>query len=41
LRLLFQVGYRAANEDRYPVWKPGSEFKGLRQRMLKEAGLEE
>lgn len=41
LRLLFQVGYRAANEDRYPVWKPGSEFKALRQRMLKEAGLEE
>ena len=41
LRLLFQVGYRAANEDRYPVWKPGSEFKALRQRMLKEAGLEQ
>lgn len=41
LRLLFQVGYRAANEDRYPTWKPGSEFKALRQRMLKEAGLEE
>jgi Zn-dependent M28 family amino/carboxypeptidase len=41
LRLLFQVGYRAANEERYPVWKPGSEFKALRQRMLKEAGLEE
>ena len=41
LQLLFQVGYQAANQDRYPVWKPGSEFKALRQRMLKEAGLEE
>ena len=41
LQLLFQVGYQAANEDRYPTWKPGSEFKALRQKMLKEAGLEE
>jgi Zn-dependent M28 family amino/carboxypeptidase len=41
LQLLFQVGYQAANDDRHPAWKPGSEFKALRQRMLKEAGLEE
>jgi len=41
LQLLFQVGYQAANDDRYPAWKPGSEFKALRQRMLKEAGLEQ
>ena len=41
LHLLFLVGYQAANQDRYPTWKPGSEFKALRQKMLKEAGLEE
>ena len=41
LQLLFQVGYRAANDDRYPAWKPGSEFKALRQQMLKQAGLEQ
>jgi Zn-dependent M28 family amino/carboxypeptidase len=41
LQLLFQVGYRAANEDQYPTWKPGSEFKARRQQMLKQAGLAE
>ena len=41
LQLLFQVGYRAANDDRYPAWKPGSEFKARRQQMLKQAGLEQ
>ncbi len=41
LQLLFQVGYRAANDDRYPAWKPGSEFEARRRKMLKEAGLEE
>ena len=39
LQLLFQVGYLAANEERYPAWKPGSEFKARRRQMLKEAGL--
>ena len=27
LRLLFTVGYRVAQADRYPEWKPGAEFK--------------
>ncbi len=40
LQLLFLVGYRAANEDRYPTWKPGSEFRARRRKTLKEAGLE-
>jgi Zn-dependent M28 family amino/carboxypeptidase len=39
LQLLFQVGYRAANDERYPAWKPGSEFEARRQQMLKQAGL--
>lgn len=36
LQLLFQVGYRVANEDKYPEWKPGTEFKAKREQMLKE-----
>lgn len=35
VRLLFQVGYRVANEDKYPEWKPGTEFKTKREQMLK------
>jgi len=35
LQLLFQVGYRVANEDKYPEWKPGTEFKARREQMLK------
>jgi hypothetical protein len=27
VQLLFTVGYRVAQADRYPEWKPGSEFK--------------
>ena len=27
LQLLFAVGYRVAEADRYPEWKPGAEFK--------------
>jgi Zn-dependent M28 family amino/carboxypeptidase len=26
-RLLLAVGYRVANADRFPEWKPGNEFK--------------
>jgi len=36
-QLLFMVGYRVANADRYPEWKPGTEFKALREEMLKAA----
>ncbi len=34
LRLLFQVGYRVAEGERYPEWKPGTEFKARRDAML-------
>jgi len=35
LRLLFEVGYRVAQGDRYPEWKPGTEFKAKRDAALK------
>ncbi|MFL6277831.1 MAG: M20/M25/M40 family metallo-hydrolase [Blastocatellia bacterium] len=34
-RLLMTVGYRVANTDKYPEWKPGTEFKAKREAMLK------
>jgi Zn-dependent M28 family amino/carboxypeptidase len=34
--LLFAVGYRVANADKLPGWKPGNEFKAKRDAMLKE-----
>jgi Zn-dependent M28 family amino/carboxypeptidase len=38
LRLLFEVGYRVAQGDAMPEWKPGTEFKGVRDAMLKSSG---
>ncbi|MBI4476053.1 MAG: M28 family peptidase [Acidobacteria bacterium] len=35
LQLLVEVGYRVAQGDRYPEWKPGTEFKAKREAMLK------
>jgi Zn-dependent M28 family amino/carboxypeptidase len=32
--LLFLVGYRVANADKYPEWKPGNEFRAKREEML-------
>jgi len=34
-QLLFLVGYRVANAERFPDWKPGNEFKAIRDKMLK------
>lgn len=34
LEILFRVGTRVANADRYPQWKPGTEFKAKREQML-------
>jgi Zn-dependent M28 family amino/carboxypeptidase len=34
VRLLMTVGYRVANADKYPEWKPGTEFKAKREAML-------
>jgi len=34
--LLFEVGYQVANADKFPEWKPGTEFKPKRDAMLKQ-----
>jgi Zn-dependent M28 family amino/carboxypeptidase len=36
LKVLFAVGYRVAQADKYPDWKPGNEFKAKRDAMLKK-----
>ena len=33
-RLLFAVGYRVANAERFPEWSPGNEFRAIRERSL-------
>jgi Zn-dependent M28 family amino/carboxypeptidase len=33
--LMAAVGYRVANADRFPEWKPGNEFRAKREEMLK------
>ena len=35
LKVLFAVGYRVAQAEKMPEWKPGSEFKAKREQMLK------
>src|SRR5712692_9310995 len=35
LRVLFAVGYRVAQADKSPDWKPGNEFRAKREQMLK------
>jgi Zn-dependent M28 family amino/carboxypeptidase len=35
-KLLLAVGYRIAQAGVYPAWKPGSEFKAIRDQMLRE-----
>lgn len=35
VQLLFEVGYEAANADKWPEWKPGNEFKARRDEALK------
>jgi len=34
LQVFFAVGYRVAQADRFPDWKPGNEFKAKRDAML-------
>jgi Zn-dependent M28 family amino/carboxypeptidase len=34
--LLFELGYQVANGDRFPQWKPSSEFKAKRDAMMKK-----
>jgi Zn-dependent M28 family amino/carboxypeptidase/uncharacterized protein (DUF1684 family) len=38
LQLFFAVGYRVANAGAFPEWKPGQEFRAIREQMLKHAG---
>jgi Zn-dependent M28 family amino/carboxypeptidase len=33
--LLFAVGYRVANAEKYPEWRAGNEFKAKRDQMVK------
>jgi Zn-dependent M28 family amino/carboxypeptidase len=35
LGILLELGYRVAQAERYPEWKPGSEFKARREASLK------
>jgi Zn-dependent M28 family amino/carboxypeptidase len=35
LQVFFAVGYRVAQADKFPEWKPGNEFKAIREEMLK------
>ncbi len=35
LKLLAELGYQLAQGDRYPEWKPDSEFRAKREAMLK------
>jgi Zn-dependent M28 family amino/carboxypeptidase len=37
-QLFFLVGYRIANDSRIPEWKPGAEFKAIRDASLGSAG---
>ena len=34
LKLFLAVGYRIAQADKFPEWKPGNEFKAIREKML-------
>jgi Zn-dependent M28 family amino/carboxypeptidase len=36
LRVFFAVGYRVAQADKMPEWKPGNEFRAKREAMLKK-----
>ena len=35
LRLMFMAGYEVAETERWPEWKPGTEFKAKREAMLR------
>jgi Zn-dependent M28 family amino/carboxypeptidase len=35
LQFYFAVGHRVAQADRFPEWKPGTEFKAIREKQLK------
>ena len=39
LEILMGVGYRVAQASSFPQWKPGNEFKAIRDAQLKAAGI--
>ena len=39
LQYYWMVGYRVAEADKYPEWKPGTEFKAKREACLESAGI--
>ncbi|HKV27605.1 MAG TPA: hypothetical protein VJN90_04970 [Candidatus Acidoferrales bacterium] len=39
-QLYFLIGNRVANDLKLPEWKPGSEFRAVRQQSLRQAGTE-
>ena len=38
-QMLFVIGHRVADGDKYPEWKPGTEFKARRDAMMKTTPL--
>jgi Zn-dependent M28 family amino/carboxypeptidase len=36
LQLLLTMGYRIGNASKIPEWRPGNEFKAIRDQMLKQ-----
>jgi Zn-dependent M28 family amino/carboxypeptidase len=40
MKTLFQVGQRVAQDEKWPEWKPGTEFKARREEALKRARAE-
>jgi Zn-dependent M28 family amino/carboxypeptidase len=38
-QLFLVVGYRVANAAKYPEWKPGNEFRAVREKQLRGAGV--
>jgi Zn-dependent M28 family amino/carboxypeptidase len=37
-RFVFLLGYRVANDPKLPEWKPGTEFRAVREASLRQAG---
>jgi len=36
LKLFFAIGYRVAQADKFPEWRPGNEFKAIREKQLQK-----
>ncbi len=38
LQYYWMIGFRLAEAGKYPQWKPGNEFRAIREAQLKAAG---